>query len=249
MPVIRKKATSGISSCPAFNKEVAIYVHGLWTNETMAKEQVDRVRLGLAANNYSIFLIGFGWDSDTTTTPHGREIAKTIAYQNGPKLAQFILDFKNSCPDKSIRLISHSLGAAVINSTLISLDTNPTWKDRHYHIASVHLMAPAINNDAVSINTPFGHAIENILDRFYTLYDPEDDILQIDYVQNEHHAALGLNGADNSIPRPTNYIQQNVQDKILAFNDADGDSILDCASSLKPIYSLGDNHCGYLEQP
>jgi esterase/lipase superfamily enzyme len=201
-------STSGIiiNFCFIFGKEVAIYIHGVWASEVAVKEQVDRVRLGLGANNCPIFLVGFSWDSDTAINPAGWRIAKSIAYENGPKLAQFILDFKDKCPDKGIRLISHSLGAAVVNSTLISLDNNPLWKNKHYQITSVHLMGAAINNDTISTSRLFGHAIENIVDKFYNLYDPEDDILQKDYIPNEHHVELGLNGTDTQISKPTNYI-------------------------------------------
>ncbi|MPZ06056.1 MAG: hypothetical protein GEU26_06500 [Nitrososphaeraceae archaeon] len=50
-------------------RKIAIYVHGVWANEISAKEQVDRVRLGLEANKYPILLIGYSWDSNTSTNP------------------------------------------------------------------------------------------------------------------------------------------------------------------------------------
>jgi hypothetical protein len=87
--------------------------------------------------------------------------------------------------------------------------------------------------------------LKNIVNKFYNLYDPEDDILQKDYIPNEHHVALGLNGTDTQISKPTNYIQHNVLDKIIAFDDdADGDYIADSAKTFVP--SKGDNHCGYM---
>ncbi|RPJ26999.1 MAG: hypothetical protein EHM25_11495, partial [Nitrosopumilales archaeon] len=56
---------SGIGSeiiCP-HQKEIAIYIHGEWTDETSANEQFDRVAKSLTVNNYSIPLTGFSWDS------------------------------------------------------------------------------------------------------------------------------------------------------------------------------------------
>jgi esterase/lipase superfamily enzyme len=60
---------------------------------------------------YTFPVIGFSWDSDTEISQDGWNYAKKIAKENGPKLAQFILDLKNNCPQTKIRLIAHSLGA------------------------------------------------------------------------------------------------------------------------------------------
>ncbi len=48
--------------------------------------------------------------------------AKTIAQQNGPKLAHFIFDYVNTCKHQfnknvNVRLISHSISARLILST------------------------------------------------------------------------------------------------------------------------------------
>ena len=115
------------------------------TEENQAGEELDRIQTSLNYNNYRIPLVGFSWDSKT-----GWETAKNNAKENGPKLAQFIIDFKNKCPNTNIRLIAHLVGAAVVNSTLFSLDTNPTLRDSSSNnskiIKSVHLLAAAINN-------------------------------------------------------------------------------------------------------
>ena len=51
-------------------------------------------------------------------------MAKTNAKENGPKLAQYIVDFNNKCPNTNIHVIAHSLGAAVVDSALVILDKN-----------------------------------------------------------------------------------------------------------------------------
>ena len=61
------------------------------------------------------------------------------------KLAQFIIDFNNKCKDTEIRLIAHSLAAAVVNSTLITISNNQTPDNNvdnnsNFNIKSVHLL-------------------------------------------------------------------------------------------------------------
>ena len=100
------------------NNELAVYIHGVWTGQIAAKEQIDRTNLSLNSNEYSIPVVGFNWDSNTVINPSGWEIAKSIANQNGPKLAKFLSDLKTNCPNCNIRIIAHSLGAKVVESTL-----------------------------------------------------------------------------------------------------------------------------------
>jgi esterase/lipase superfamily enzyme len=116
-------------SCPP-KKEIAIYIHGVWTDERSANEQFNRTAMSLASNYYSIPLIGFSWDSNTPINKDGWETAKNIAERNGPKLVQFVIDFKNKCRDTDIRFIAHSLGAAVVKSALASLSSNQEWNDK-----------------------------------------------------------------------------------------------------------------------
>ena len=94
-------------------------------------------------------------------------------------ILKFILDFKNKCQQSNIRIIAHSLGASVVNGTLISLDNNQIWKNNGFTIRSVHLLGAAVNSNTPSRNTPFGEAIERVVDKFYNVYDPRDDLLFI----------------------------------------------------------------------
>ena len=121
--------------------EVVIYVHGVWTNEQNhsiyaienAQEVFERLKMSLEDVGYNNPIIGFSWDSDTEISPQGWKYAKLIAKENGPKLAQFLLDLKNYCIEHydnniEIRLVGHSLGSRVILSALNSLDNNNEWK-------------------------------------------------------------------------------------------------------------------------
>jgi hypothetical protein len=185
-------------------QEVVIYVHGVWTTkdktDEVAKQMfenvpeiVDRVRLSLESLAYRFPIIGFSWDSDTKISSSGWHYAKIIAKENGPKLAQFILDLKESCPQIGIRLIAHSLGAMVVLSTLDILHSNQIWNDNNFAIASVHLMGAAVDNEEISRNPSdtgdspnddaivYGQAIEEEVAHFYNLYNPEDDALEPGY--------------------------------------------------------------------
>jgi hypothetical protein len=181
-------------------QEAAIYVHGVWTakhkdDEVTKKmfengpEIFDRARLALNSAGYAFPVIGFSWDSDTEVSPSGWHYANIIAKKNGPKLAQFIFDLQENCPQTKIRLIAHSLGARVVLSSLNSLNNNQIWNNNNFRIASVHLMGAAVDNDEVSknaadvvsldgIKSAYGKSIEEEVTHFYNLFNSEDDVLE-----------------------------------------------------------------------
>ncbi len=235
------------SECPA---EIAIFVHGWGNDEFKAKERLDRVKMSLENNSYSIPLIGLSWPSDTSWPA-----AKLIAKENGPKLANFIIDYVDTCKhqykkDTIVRLISHSLGARVLLSTLDYLNTNSTWNNNGYKIESVHLLGAAVDNEEVSKNPldidgnstlkhAFGKAIQDEVIRFYNLFSPEDNMLQPkpfkpdNYIYEvypspfyENDLALGQSGKDptidiqNQVSTPP-YYEINVQNQIPAIRNAD----------------------------
>jgi len=189
-----------IPNCPP---EIALFIHGWGLDESMAKERYERTLMSLQANNYSIPLISFSWDSNTTSSLSdfglsGWNHAKSIANDNGPKLAQFIIDYADKCnhenKESKIRLISHSLGARVILSGLESLHKNDIWNNNNYTLTSVHLLGAAVDNEEVSKNISditvdwtnlwtgktiaYGNAIEQGVTDFYNLYSPNDNYLE-----------------------------------------------------------------------
>jgi hypothetical protein len=224
-----------------------MYIHGVWVDHYSAKEQIDRTKLSLTANGCHIPITGFSWDSNTSPNPTGWGIAKSIASQNGIKLAKFISDFKTVHQDVNIRIIAHSLGAKVVESALMALDkNNKGTRNRHtpqYYIASIHLMGAAINDASASKNTAFGCSIENNVYRFYNLYNPEDNALKRAYVNTENQNPLGLYGIRKGEPSPANYAERNVKFEIPPLKRASGlyQSFCDRA-----VYGWGDNHCGYI---
>ncbi len=227
--------------------ELVMYIHGVWVDQYSAKEQIDRINLSLIANGHHNPITGFSWDSNTSFNSIGWAIAKSIASQNGLKLAKFISDFKTVYQDVNIRIIAHSLGAKVVESALIALDKNDNKRIRNRHmpycIASIHLMGAAINDISTSKNTAFGNAIENTVNRFYNLYNPEDNALKRAYVNTENQNPLGLYGIRKGEPSPANYAERNVKFEIPPLKRASGlyQSFCD-----KAVYGWGDNHCGYI---
>jgi hypothetical protein len=255
-------------NCPP---EIAIYVHGVWTNETEATEELGRVDLSVKANGYdNITIVGFSWDADTPLSASGWDTAKQIANANGAFLASFISDFKLHCPDSEVRLVAHSLGARVLLSALGVLNNDEPWNERNFKVASVHLLGAAVDNEKVSKDDQdsadgivYGQAIEAQVDNFYNLFDPRDNLLEprlvppIYYPFFEGNLALGGNGKELGIFEPANYRDINVQSEIpenpaVNRTDADGDRMCDLQWVYMPpnwectIVLIGDNHKGYI---
>jgi pimeloyl-ACP methyl ester carboxylesterase len=251
------------TGCP---EEAAIYIHGVWTgtgsffaNFETETGIFDRARMSLAANNYSIPVIGFSWDSNTTIiTPDnsGWSIAKDIAQNNGPKLAHFIFDYKSNCSTTDIRIIAHSLGARVVLNALQELTGNQEWNSKNFKIESVHLMGAAVDDEQVSTDPSdtddlgekvYGQAIESQVIRFYNLFNNEDNALQIPYPSAEGgEIALGLSGSEQGVSLPKNYQDVNVTKEIPLIVDANGDGKCDLTPLNCTIMSVGDNHLGYV---
>lgn len=246
-----------VGNCP---DESVIYVHGFLRNEYQAQEEAERINLVLRDKNYLIPVISFTWDSNSAPSSlfdftGGWEEGKKIANANGKKLAQFILDFKGKCSDTDLRIIAHSLGSRVTFSAINSLFNEPLL---NFKISSIHLLGAAIDNEQVSIdasdcisNQPqlscSGKPIEKIVEKFYNLYNPEDNLLQISYPNAEPDSALGLYGNESGIRTPAkNYLEYNVRYEIpISLYDADANYIWDCLEfDLSPTW--GDNHCGYM---
>lgn len=237
------QTTQNETICPEQN-ETVIYIHGEWTDGKSAFEQLNRIAMSIGANNYQIYLIGFTWDSNSAISRDGWQTAKTTAENNGLDLAQFILDYKTRCKDINVRLIAHSLGASVVNSTLVALNNSEKWNNNGFKIRSVHLLGAAINNNAIASNTTLGQAIEKVVDDFYNLYNPEDNMLEYVYSHIENHNALGLLGAQHNLALPRHYHERNIESELVPIPDADANGSLDCFDSF--VILPGDNHCGYM---
>lgn len=248
MPQISQQVDYTISKfnigCPA---EIAIYIHGFNKTKNDVGEELNRLQKSLSFNNSTIPVVGFSWISNTSW-----DKAKVNAKNSGEELAKFIFEFKReiNCPNTNIRIIAHSLGAAVVESTLINLVEYLDSKSSDNNskiIKSVHLLGAAIDNQLIAENTQFRNAINSKVEKFYNLYNPEDDGLEFNRLFEKQNP-LGATGAPKQDTNSTNYYDTNVLAEILPLSDADGDGNLEeCFEDIyKPVLNEGDNHCGYI---
>jgi hypothetical protein len=229
--------------CPP---EVAIFVHGWSVSSDAAKEQLDRVKMSLENNTYyGIHLIGYSWGSDIEW-----KAAKTLAKNEGAKLAQFISGLVQGCNGNiDIRVIAHSLGSRVALSSLDALNNLPSVAN--FKILSVHLMGAAVDNDEISLNPvdpisnqspwlwppwcttdtsgvrfAYGQDIFEKVVNFYNLVNPEDNVLQYVYpCYQGGNRALGESGKQDSsfeVQSLDNYTDvYGVQEEVKPYDDAD----------------------------
>jgi Alpha/beta hydrolase of unknown function (DUF900) len=245
------------------NRTVAIFVHGWEKSEEIVKERLNRVKLSLEKDNYIGPLVGYSWPPN----PLLWYDAKFDAKEEGPKLANLILELKSACPKADIRIIAHSLGARVVLSSLENLKNNTTWNAKNFKITSVDLVGAAVDNEEVSTNRndidgdlklkeAYGDAIDKEVIKFHNLFSSKDNMLEpnpgdsypVVYpsTENENDSALGQSGAQKNITIPKNYNDTNVTEKLVASCDADGDGHPDYPFSSGNIITSGDNHRGYL---
>jgi Alpha/beta hydrolase of unknown function (DUF900) len=256
------------AKCPV---NFAIIVPGWGNDANKSMERFERAKMSLEHNNYHDPIIGFSWDSDTTIQSIGAgwTVANLIAKDNGPKLAQFIADFKDKCNNSEIRILAHSLGSRVILSSLDSLNNNQYWKDRNFTLASVHLLGAAVDNEEVAddplyiinnvsivnntlewydvygIKFAYGQDIEDQVSKFYNLFNPNDKTLSDVYGNYEYDDALGLNGAQVDTTLSSKYVEKDVQNKIPPLCDAEGDDVADWPLKKNETVERGSNHGGY----
>ena len=269
LPVLLSLLNS--NNCPG---ELGIYVHGWWTDEDEAIEQTERVLLSLQKSGYRIPIIGFSWDSHTEW-----DIAKAIANKNGLLLTDLIEGFKDQCPSDKVRIIAHSMGARVTLSAIQSIYGNGQFDYNYKPIKSVHILGGAVDDEQISTANQnecidfdgsmprcSGVAISSTVDKFYSLYDPEDNLLAPQviptcpfcvcplclyfpspYFSRESDDPLGAYPIKNAIAVPKNYEEYSVMDEIGMGDDANGDSECDLEiNDVCTIVYTGDNHLGYM---
>ena len=260
---------SELTEKPCQNETVVIFVHGWEESEDSVKERLNRVKLSLENNSFIHPVIGFSWPSDTDWFS-----ARSIAAENGPKLANLISDIKNECPDTDIRLLAHSSGARVVLSSLDSLYKNQNWNNNNFTIKSVDLLGAAVDDEEVSTNpqdilidptnlgspkSDYGQAIEAVVTNFTNSFSSNDNMLEPNpefqiYPSFEADRALGQSGYqkipyDIKKSLPKNYAEIAVQDQLPLNIDADGDRECDFGipgTNICMITEIGDNHRGYL---
>ena len=192
--------------------DVTVFIHG-WDKKSDGDEEqnaynkIKEAGHDLYANGYGGDVIGFTWDSDAGGGwDYGWGTAQDVAQQNGYKLAQFAVDFKYLCPNATLRLESHSLGAQVLLSCLRVLANSTWWTDNGHQIETAHLLGAAEDNEAPTLEwSDTYYAIRDQTRATFNYYSEEDDVLQWIYNSFEFDQALGETGAESGNTPAPNY--------------------------------------------
>lgn len=178
--------------------ELAIMIHGLRNDSRGAAAKALIARNRLRRLGYRHPVVGFSYDSNTTGAhliKHQRRAlaaGKRIAVKNGRNLAYFITEFKRTSPRTRIRLMGHSLGSLVIQSTIERLSGN---SQNRGILESVHLFGASI-----SCNVPSDPRYARMFDavvskKIINHYNPDDEVLAEAAAGRLVECPLGLNGA------------------------------------------------------
>ena len=178
-------------------KEITIMIHGLRNNASGALTKFVTAKKRLAYLGYKNPVVGYSYDSNTTGVQyisyalHALQIAQIIASKNGRNLAKFVTDFKQMSPETKIRLMGHSLGAHVIQSTIKNLARNTKNKGI---IEAVYFFGGSIPSDA--LNSKNGsHAQRIVATKIKNYYSPDDEVLRLADNWNWVNAPIGYRGA------------------------------------------------------
>ncbi len=207
--------------------DVTVFIHG-WDKNSDDPEAAAHEKIAHAANElfgagYWGTVVGYTWDNDAGGgADFGWGEAQTVAQNNGPKLAQFALDYKVICGG-TLRLVSHSLGAQVLFSALRTLDASAAWNDFGFRVDSVHLLGAAQDNEAPTTEWRATYdAVRTETVETVNYHSEADDVLQWIYNSFEFDQALGETGAEAGNTTSANYADFDATDQV------------------------GDDHSGYL---
>ena len=183
------------------SKEITIMIHGLRNNPSGALAKFVIAKRRLIQLGYKSPVVGYSYDANTygvqykTRALRALHTGVTIANKNGKNLAKFVIDFKGKSPDTNIRLMGHSLGAHVIQSTVKHLAKNGKNKGI---IESVYLFGGSIPDDALSSTN--GSAMQKIVaKKIKNYFSPYDDVLHEAEESNWVPTPIGYRGARGKV--------------------------------------------------
>ena len=179
------------------SKEITIMIHGLRNNPSGALAKFVIAKRRLTQLGYKYPVIGYSYDTNTTGAQYISHALQalytgvTIANKNGRNLAKFVVDFKRKSPNTNIRLMGHSLGAHVIQSTVKNLSKNTKNKGI---IEAVYLFGGSI--PANSFSPTNGSTMQRIVStKIKNYYSPYDDVLRLAEEWNWMVTPIGYKGA------------------------------------------------------
>jgi len=155
-------------------------IHGLRNNASGALVKFVIAKRRLAQLGYKSPVIGYSYDSNTARVQYVMYALQAlytgiiIANKNGRNLARFVTDFKRKSPGTKIRLIGHSLGAHVIQSTIKNLAKNAK---NNGILEAVYFFGASIPSDALSPR--YGSNAQKIVaKKIRNYYSQNDDVLR-----------------------------------------------------------------------
>lgn len=179
--------------------ELLVHLHGWQNDQSCGIDSIELAQDGYDEASHGGDVSGLAWDSD-----YAWWNAKEIADRTGPKLANFLTDYKAQNPETTIRLQGHSLGAKLLCETLAALDEN----GEHDVVTSALFFAGAVVDEELSMSGAYGPAIENTVEHAENYWDADDSVLNWAFSTYEWSWAIGNNGC-NGTP-PTNYTDHEV---------------------------------------
>jgi esterase/lipase superfamily enzyme len=196
--------------------DLLVFIHGWTKNGTdseakrSAEEKFEHADTAFDEAGYRGTVAGYSWDNNKGGgLDLGWEEAKSIAQKNGPKLAQFCLDYTDQCGG-TLRLASHSLGAQVLFSALRALDSSSYWNNHGYRIESTHLFGAATDNETPTREDIDSYnAVTDGTRATFNYYSQEDNVLSWIYNMYEFDQALGETGAEYGNTPAPNYTDFN----------------------------------------
>lgn len=195
--------------------EILVAVHGWNIDEPGGKDVANTARIALRDSGYGQFVVGYTWDSDKGDgwIDQGWSEGVEIARKNGPKLAQWIADWRDRGGDP-IRVIGHSLGARVAVEALADLRA----RGRSDAVRSVTLLGGAIDDQSVEIDGAYGSAIQSVARQFDNFYKTDDAVLDWSYSAIEFDTAVGEEGIQDESDAPDNYTETDVTETVADHN-------------------------------
>jgi pimeloyl-ACP methyl ester carboxylesterase len=182
--------------------ELLVEVHGWRNDESDAESGHYTMTESLGANGYDHPVVTYSWDSDTSYTEWWA--ATEIAERNGPKLANFLYQYRNANPDTTVRLVAHSLGARVVLRAVEVLNANGVTDA----VESLSLLGGAADNDSVAVDGAYGSDVAAATGQTDNFWKEDDAVLDWAYSSAEFDSAVGEEGCEGT--PPDNYEDHNV---------------------------------------
>jgi pimeloyl-ACP methyl ester carboxylesterase len=175
-------------------EEILVFVHGWLADEENGLGRFSLLRYMMREHGYEHPVVGFSWDADQQGVEWRNGVE--IAAKNGPKLAQFLHDYRERNPDTRIRVLSNSLGSEVVLEALHALD-RAGLEDEVDTLAMMGAASPA---SFVSRRGRYGDPIGRAADEVHSFWIPHDGTLLGPYRLADEVDAIGSGAHPEDTP-------------------------------------------------